>query len=584
MKTLEFKLSLTTAQKQTIDQWLEKIKWVWNTGLSLKLAGVQKKFRDKEIGDRIIPDGVVLRWKWRKISTTDKKGKVTEKWEKIRLVGTGVIRPKKGYPYCEIRQHRDIEDPKKYSESAFYKKENAPFMADVPHKFKTAVVKSLYKAWDESLDPESLKRKPKFKRKNDKIKSLTNLNAGGDSNELKPKKIPGSNNGYVQFPKLGKIRVKGLFERYDWHDWGAARIVKEPSGYYLQVCVDIPNDPLPKSNKPVGIDPGLLSVVTTDQGKEVAPPKLFRKEQRKLRRLQRKASRQQKGSNNQKKTYQKIARQHEGIRRSRNAFNHKLSTKIVREYSGIAIEDIKIQNLTRKPKAKKREDGNGYEQNGAKRKAGLNKSFADSALGDLISKIETKCKDTDREFVKVSANYTTVDCSNCGAKIKKALSQRTHRCTECGYEDGRDSNAAKNILIKGKKEFNTMYRAWAWEHGETRKPDFECETHCHQEGVETPPGDEYSPQSTPARGTQKRGRKAVKKPDSAKTNSKLDTASNLNLDNITDTRAPDPASISLNLEDNKFSKTQKKKRSAQSANKSFVQLTFWDITGETNFE
>lgn len=143
--------------------------------------------------------------------------------------------------------------------------------------------------------------------------------------------------------------------------------------------------------------------------------------------------------------------QHEKIRRSRNAFNHKLSTKVVREYSGIVMEDLKIQNLSRKPKAKKREDGNGYEQNGAKRKAGLNKSFADSALGDLISKIETKCKDTDREFVKVAAHHTTVDCSNCGAKIKKALSQRTHRCTECGYEDGRDSNAAKNILIKGQK-------------------------------------------------------------------------------------------------------------------------------------
>ena len=240
---------------------------------------------------------------------------------------------------------------------------------------------------------------------------------------------------------------------------------------------------------------------------------------------------------------------------------------------------FRSQNLTRKPKAKKREDGKGYEQNGAKRKAGLNKSFADSALGDLISKIETKCQDTDREFVKVSANYTTVDCSNCGAKIKKALSQRTHRCTECGYEDGRDSNAAKNILIKGKKEFNTMYRCWEWEHGETRKPDFECETHCHQEGVETPPGDEYSPQSTPARGTQKkqRGRKAVK-------TTKLDAVSNLNLDNLSHTRAPDQASISANSGENKISKAQKKKRSAQSLSESFTQLTIWDTPVENSFE
>ncbi|MFM5945942.1 MAG: helix-turn-helix domain-containing protein, partial [Dolichospermum sp.] len=102
MKTLEFKIYPTLAQSQTIDKWLDKLKWVWNTGLSLKLAGRQKYYREKEIGDQVIPDGVVLQWKWRKVVTEDKKGKSTEKWEKVRLVGTGVIRPKSGYPYCEI--------------------------------------------------------------------------------------------------------------------------------------------------------------------------------------------------------------------------------------------------------------------------------------------------------------------------------------------------------------------------------------------------------------------------------------------------------------------------------------------------
>lgn len=482
MKTIEFKIYPTLAQSQTIDQWLDKLKWVWNTGLSLKLAGRQKYYHENITTP--VPSGLVLQWKWRKLETIDKKGKTTEKWEKVRLVGTGVVRPKNGYPYCEIRQHRDIEDPDKYGQCEFFRSDNIPgFMADVPTKFKAGIVDSLKKSWKAYVDPKHPGRKPKFKGRRDKIKSLVNLNAGGKSKELKPERIPGSNNGFVQFPKLGKLKVKGLFDRYDWQEWGAARIVKEPSGYYLHVCVDIPNEPLPKSDKAVGIDPGLLSVITTDQGREIAPPKLFRKQQTKLRRLQRKASRQQKGGSNQKKTYQKIALQHEKIRRSRNAFNHKLSTKVVREYSGIVMEDLKIQNLSRKPKAKKREDGNGYEQNGAKRKAGLNKSFADSALGDLISKIETKCKDTDREFVKVAAHDTTVDCSNCGAKIKKVLSQRIHRCTECGYEDGRDSNAAKNILLKGQKEFKTVYRAWAWEHGETRKPDSDSSTECHQEAT-----------------------------------------------------------------------------------------------------
>lgn len=463
MKTLEFKLSPTIAQQQTIDIWLDALKWVWNKGLSLKFAARQKYYREKELGDRPVPHSMVLKWKWRKITTTDKKGKTTEKWEKVRLIGTGVIRPKNGYPFCEIRQHQNIEDPDKFSQCEFFRSDNTPdFVSDIPSVFKVAVADSLKKSWKAYTNHKHPGQKPRFKGKRDKLKSLSNLNAGGQAKQLKPEKIPGSANGYVSFPKLGRIRVKGLFDRYDWHEWGAAKIVKEPSGYYLHVCVDIEPEQLPKSDKAVGIDPGLLSVITIDNGREIEPPKLFRKEQRKLRRLQRKASRQQKGGANQKKTYQKVARHHEKIRRSRNAFNHKLSTKIVREYSGIAMEDIKIKNLVRKPKAKAREDGKGYEQNGAKRKAGLNKSFADSALGDLISKIETKCKGTDREFVKVPANYTTVDCSNCGAKIKKSLSVRTHKCTECGYIDGRDANAAKNILIKAKPEFNMTYREWDW--------------------------------------------------------------------------------------------------------------------------
>ncbi|MFM6270393.1 MAG: transposase, partial [Dolichospermum sp.] len=74
-----------------------------------------------------------------------------------------------------------------------------------------------------------------------------------------------------------------------------------------------------------------ISIITTDQGREVKPPKLYRKQQAKLKRLQRKASRQKKGGCNQKKTYRKIALHHEKIRRSRNAFNHKLSTKTIRE-------------------------------------------------------------------------------------------------------------------------------------------------------------------------------------------------------------------------------------------------------------
>ena len=49
----------------------------------------------------------------------------------------------------------------------------------------------------------------------------------------------------------------------------------------------------------------------------------------------------------------------------------------------------------------------------------------------------------------VEPNYTSQDCSNCGMRVKKSLSTRTHSCSNCGIEICRDTNAAINILNSG---------------------------------------------------------------------------------------------------------------------------------------
>ncbi|MDB9315872.1 zinc ribbon domain-containing protein, partial [Spirulina sp. CS-785/01] len=38
------------------------------------------------------------------------------------------------------------------------------------------------------------------------------------------------------------------------------------------------------------------------------------------------------------------------------------------------------------------------------------------------------------------------NCSNCGEKVQKSLSTRTHVCPHCGFIKDRDINAAINIL------------------------------------------------------------------------------------------------------------------------------------------
>ncbi len=457
MKTLEFKLHPSTSQSQIIDLWLRQLKWVWNRGLSLLEEHQQRRWRQKH--NHSLPDSLRLKWK------------------NNHFIGCGVQKTKGGHKYCKIRTDRSIEDPKKlFVSGSYYAKQynqDKPWLQGICTRVMSGIHQSLDKAWKTYSDPSHPGRRPHYKGKRDNLKTLINNNG---RTTVKFTHVDKSDDAFVQFPVLGKITCKGFYKRYPVGvEHGSVKIVKEPSGYYLQVCVDLPEKQLKQSDRLVGIDPGLKSVLTTDQGREVAPPRLYRKREKKIQRLQRKASRQQEGSTSQKRTRQKIALENEKIRRSRNAFNHKLSTKIVREYGAIAIENIQIKNLVRRPKAKKRKDGKGYEQNGAKRKSGLNKSFADNALGDLIAKIESKCKVAGRDFMRVPAAYTTINCSRCGEKVAKALSTRTHRCPSCGYVDGRDSNAAKNILAKGRQilleDFGKHYRAWAWEWDENPKRD-----------------------------------------------------------------------------------------------------------------
>lgn len=66
-----------------------------------------------------------------------------------------------------------------------------------------------------------------------------------------------------------------------------------------------------------------------------------------------------------------------------------------------------------------------------------------------------------RTAVAVSPRYTSQKCSNCGVKVKKSLSVRTHIC-RCGYSAHRDKNAAINILDLALQARDGQSRSNAW--------------------------------------------------------------------------------------------------------------------------
>jgi putative transposase len=453
VKTLEFKLNLNQQQQANIDRWLSVQQWVWNQGL-----GLLKEFENfsrYNKHDKAHAPCCPVNWEYRYIPNPDADGYVSVPFSRIGS------KPKYGEyrQYCPIpqpyRQPRLDRDSEYSLRKLFaYKLHlDKPWLAECPYKIMQGTVQQLATAWEEYR--KGKRKSPRFKGRDNPIKTISNPQAG----------VATVQGDRVKLPKLGKIKIRSAARR--WHkdlEVKTFRITKEPSGYYLLLVGNI-ETPVPKlTDKACGVDPGVASAVTLDNGRQFAPTNPLKKQLKRLRRLQRKASRQVKGSNGQKRTHKGIARLHEKVRRSRKAFNHKVSTKLVREYGAIAFEDTNLKNMTRAPKPKLREDGKGYERNGAAAKAGLNRSLLDVAIGQLRTLTEEKCKAWGREFTRPQAQNSSITCNACGAVDKaNRKSQSSFICVACGHADHADGNAAKNHLLRGLTKLVRVYRPWGWE-------------------------------------------------------------------------------------------------------------------------
>lgn len=229
---------------------------------------------------------------------------------------------------------------------------------------------------------------------------------------------------HVQLPKFGKVKYRhsqdcvGQIKR--------ATVRECADGWYVCLCVETDIEPLPESQNRIGIDVGIKSLLVTSSGETVDNPKHLYKAERKLKRLQRLVSRKKKGSANRRKAVKKLARQHQKVANTRNDFQHKLTTRLIRENQAIAVEQLQIKNML----------GNHH----------LAKSISDAGWYSLTQKLAYKARWYGRTFEKVCARHTSQDCSGCGyRKTDLTLSVREWICPACGSVHDRDVNAAKNI-------------------------------------------------------------------------------------------------------------------------------------------
>ena len=450
MKTIEFKIQPNQQQEAKLENWLVGVTWAWNEYLRLVEEFARFQAWDRASKSHVPCCPIGWQYHYEKLDN----GKwAYYPYSEIAVGGKGEY-----FPVCSISQdwRKQLITNTSYEGLSYYfagkNHPDKPWLNEMSAHVILGTVKLFSRAWTEYK--KGNKGKPKYKEEKDRIDTLTNTNT-------KHLKVVGK---HIKIPKLGRFNVKTLDER--WHpDTKIVKLVicKRPSGWYLQLCGDVATKIEPPSDIACGIDVGLISIVTDDAGKTVEPPQYYRKAERQMKRLQRQVNRQRSmngvETGGTRRTRKKIARLHEKIRLQRRNFNHKISTYTVRTFGGIAVEDIDLPKLIRKANLKPKKDGKGYERN--KVQSGLNKSFVDAGLGQLLSMMETKSAAHDREFVRVSAYYTTQDCPQCGNRVKKSLSDRIHNCLKCGYEEQRDVAAAINIRAKAK--FVRIYRACARE-------------------------------------------------------------------------------------------------------------------------
>ena len=85
-----------------------------------------------------------------------------------------------------------------------------------------------------------------------------------------------------------------------------------------------------------------------------------------------------------------------------------------------------------------------------KQKQGLNRVITQQSWGLFFELLEYKLQERGGELIKVDPKHTSQACNECGHISKEnRKSQAKFVCTACGHSVNADTNAAKNILVRG---------------------------------------------------------------------------------------------------------------------------------------
>jgi putative transposase len=257
----------------------------------------------------------------------------------------------------------------------------------------------------------------------------------------------------VRFQGVGHVRVHQ-------HRTVKGRVktvsVKREGGrwYVVLSCQDVPAQPLPATGRTVGIDMGVTHFLTTSDGVHVANPRFLKRAAGELAKAQRAVAsfprrKAEARSKKHRAAVARVARLHRKVRRQQLDFAHKAANFVVRDADRIAHEKLPIASMTRRPKPRQGESGDGtYEPNGAAAKAGLNKSILDAGWGLFLDILANKAESAGRVVIPVDPRNTSRTCPACGHVDGQNRDREAFECTACGFTEHADRVGALNNLSR----------------------------------------------------------------------------------------------------------------------------------------
>ena len=167
----------------------------------------------------------------------------------------------------------------------------------------------------------------------------------------------------------------------------------------------------------------LSGVRETGQAITIDNPRWYQNSKDEITALQQAVSRKKRGSERRKKAVRRLARARAKQARKRLDFLHKVTSQLAQNHALVAMEELRINNMTRSAKGTVEQPGRNVAQ-----KAGLNREILDTAPAQLMQLLRYPLK----RLGSMEKSWTLVEC---GQKHRQENSSQARRALNAGMSE-----------------------------------------------------------------------------------------------------------------------------------------------------